>query len=513
MALVVHYESDFVELTDFEIHAPTVRLLPRAWCRRLGLVVLNRVEAADRAPAVVAMVAPEDQTTAEEVARLLGRPIHVRRLTRYEVDHALNLGWDGPESLGNEGNGRVLRAPGPLLRPESSAVDLVDRLLIDAIHSSASDIHLETYAHDVDLRLRIDGRMEQVFTHITPDNVAEVVARLKVLANLDIAERWKAQDGRFRVTLVQGAETRVVDLRINTAPSPAGQDVVLRILDATRGLLPLQALGLTPALLKEWRKLIHNPEGMLLVTGPTGSGKTTTLYASLAELVAEGRKIVTAEDPIEYVVDHVNQKQVSPQMGWAELLRAALRQNPDVLFFGELRDKDSAANATSAAATGHLVLSTLHTSDTVGVIPRLRGIGLEDMDIAEALLGVLAQRLFRRVCAACAEPRPPTATQVALFGPLLEGGAFRQGRGCAACKGTGYRGRVGVYELLVCDVGFGDLITEGASTNTLRAHARKQGQRLLAEEALDRARDGVTSLEEIERNIPYRQILAARAPR
>jgi type II secretory ATPase GspE/PulE/Tfp pilus assembly ATPase PilB-like protein len=222
---------------------------------------------------------------------------------------------------------------------------------------------------------------------------------------------------------------------------------------------------------------------------------------------------VTAEDPIEYVVDHVNQKQVSPQMGWAELLRAALRQNPDVLFFGELRDKDSAANATSAAATGHLVLSTLHTSDTVGVIPRLRGIGLEDMDIAEALLGVLAQRLFRRVCAACAEPRPPTATQVALFGPLLEGGAFRQGRGCAACKGTGYRGRVGVYELLVCDVGFGDLITEGASTNTLRAHARKQGQRLLAEEALDRARDGVTSLEEIERNIPYRQILAARAPR
>ncbi len=348
MALVVHYESEFVELTDFEVHSPTVRLLPRAWCRRLGLVVLNRVDAADRAPAVVAMVAPEDQTTAEEVARLLGRPIHVRRLTRYEVDHALNLGWDGPESLGNEGNGRVLRSPGPLLRPESSAVDLVDRLLIDAIHSGASDIHLETYAHDVDLRLRIDGRMEQVFTHITPDNVAEVVARLKVLANLDIAERWKAQDGRFRVTLVQGAETRVVDLRINTAPSPAGQDVVLRILDATRGLLPLQALGLTPALLKEWRKLIHNPEGMLLVTGPTGSGKTTTLYASLAELVAEGRKIVTAEDPIEYVVDHVNQKQVSPQMGWAELLRAALRQNPDVLFFGELRDKDSAANATSA---------------------------------------------------------------------------------------------------------------------------------------------------------------------
>ncbi|MFZ5476639.1 MAG: GspE/PulE family protein [Myxococcota bacterium] len=500
----------FAELSSLDVHPPSVRLLPRAFCRRAGVFVAGVVDPLGKDPVVLGMAHPDDVAAAELAARMLGRPVEVVRLTRYEVDRAVTLGFDGVAALGVEGAGRVVALPVAEPGPGSSASDLLDHVLADAVAAGASDIHLETYAHDVDVRFRVDGMLRQTFTQVTPANVAEVVSRVKVLAGLDIAERLRAQDGRFRVTFTRGETPRAVDFRVSVVPSPAGEDVVMRILDASRGLLPLGGLGMAPDVLETWRRLVDNPEGLLLVTGPTGSGKTTTLYASLAAAVEDHRKIVTAEDPVEYVLDHVNQKQVTPHLAFADLLRASLRQNPDVLLFGELRDRESVATAAAAAATGHLVLSTLHTHDTVGVVPRLRGMGLEAVDVAEALLGALAQRLVRAVCAGCAEDLAPTAAQRVLFGRLLDGRRFVAGRGCEACRGTGYRGRFGVYELLVADTGFEDLVADGAPTHELRAHARARGQRTLADDALDKAAAGRTTLDEVVRCVPYRQIVAVR---
>jgi type II secretory ATPase GspE/PulE/Tfp pilus assembly ATPase PilB-like protein len=507
---LVRLRPGFFELDDFTLHPPSVRMLNRSFCRRAGLLILGEVRPGSE-PITLAMVHPEELSTAEEVARQLLRPVEVVRLTRYEIDRGLILALDGVAGLGEETVGRVLHLPLPPTRAGSSATELVDRMLVDAVEAGASDIHLERYGHDVDLRLRVDGLLKQIFTHITPENVAEVVARVMVLAELDVADRGRPQDGRIRITLVGPDLPRTIDLRVNVAPSPAGQDLVIRVLDARRGLLPLRALGLAPELLARWQRVLLNPGGLLLVTGPTGSGKTTTLYASLTALVSDGRKIITAEDPIEYVLDHVNQKQASAQLPFSELLRAALRQNPDVLLFGELRDADAAATAVAAAATGHLVLSTLHTADAVGVIPRLRGMGVSDIDLGEALLGVLAQRLLRRVCVGCAQPAEPTAAQLHLFGEALEGRSFVKGAGCPTCGGTGYKGRVGTYELLLVDQGFSERIIEGAPGSALRAYAASQGHLTLVDDALNQAAAGLTTLDELERTIPLRQLTQLRS--
>jgi type II secretory ATPase GspE/PulE/Tfp pilus assembly ATPase PilB-like protein len=262
-------------------------------------------------------------------------------------------------------------------------------------------------------------------------------------------------------------------------------------------------------MLARFRQLIANPEGMVLVTGPTGSGKTTTLYAALHQLRDARRKIVSAEDPIEYLVDKINQRQISAQMSMSQLLRALLRQDPDVMLFGEVRDLDSAQTAVRAAATGHLVLGTLHTRDAIGAVVRLRGIGLRDDQIGDALLAVVAQRLVRRVCTSCARPAPPTPAQERLFGSLLEGVSQLRGAGCSRCEGTGYKGRTGIFELLVVDEALQDRLSEGTRAPLLREHVREGGFTTLVEDGLAKVHGGGTTLEELVRCIPYRQIEAA----
>jgi type II secretory ATPase GspE/PulE/Tfp pilus assembly ATPase PilB-like protein len=500
------HEPSFSELAQHALDRASIRLLPEPFCRRNHVVVLGKVDrAASHEPVTLGMLMPEDQATQLHIADFLQRPVRVVRLNRYEIKSALEAGFGAGVAVTAD---LVIR-PRPR-SPQPDAVELVDRMLLDAVARKASDIHVETYAEDVDLRFRVDGILHQVYTDISPANVDEVVSRIKVLAQLDIAERRRPQDGRIRALIDPDGVQKVIDFRISVVPSPWGEDVVIRLLDASLGLLPVRRLGMSADAEALFLQLMTNPEGLVLVTGPTGSGKTTTLYAALAQLNDGRRKIITAEDPIEYFVPKVNQKQVSEQLTHPVLLRALLRQDPNVMLVGELRDRETGSMALNAAATGHLVLGTLHTADAVGTVARLRGLGLDDTEIADALLAVLAQRLVRRVCASCSRPCAATPEQIALLGPLLDGVELREGQGCDECQHTGYRGRVGIYELLLADPGLQDLIVAGAHGVKLRAHARARGFHTLVEDALVKIAAGATTVDELVRVVPYRHIVAAR---
>lgn len=497
----------FSELSQFTLDRPSLRLLPESFCRRNKVVVLGHVDPdAQNAPVTVGMVQPDNRVILELVTDFLRRPLQPVRLNHYEIESALEVGFGaGPRVTAD----LTLKAHVPLAATPS-AVELVDHVLATAVELKASDIHLEGYFDDVDLRYRIDGILHQSYTDIDPRSLPEVVSRIKLLAGLDITERRRPQDGRLRA-LLEGTEGRkLVDYRVSVVPSPVGEDVVVRILDSSVGLVPVEKLGMSPAMQTLFLQLLSNPEGLVLVTGPTGSGKTTTLYSALARLNDGRRKIITAEDPIEYYVPKVNQKQVTQQMAHATLLRAMLRQDPNVMLVGEVRDLETGSMALAAASTGHVVLGTLHTADAVGSVARLRGLKLDDVDISDSLLAVLAQRLVRRICERCVTPVPPTAEQEALLGPLLKGIQPHAGKGCEACHHTGYRGRSGIFELLLVDPDLQDLIARGAPTVELRRHARAHGLRTLVEDAMDKVAARMTTLAELVRVVPYRHILATR---
>ncbi len=340
-----------------------------------------------------------------------------------------------------------------------------------------------------------------------------VVSRVKVLAGLDITERRAPQDGRFRVRLEQRRSTAPVpiDLRVSTAPGVHGEDVVMRVLRTAGGVVPLDALGLDPEREVVLEALLDNPEGLLLVTGPTGSGKTTTLYVALDHVRDGAKKVLTAEDPVEVALPKVNQKQVSPVCGMAELARAFLRQDPDIILIGELRDAETAETAIKGASTGHLVLSTLHTGDAWGSVQRLEGLGVDEASVAEVLLGVVAQRLVRKLCPHCAQPVSPTEKQRAVFGSLLAGVFPRGPRGCPECGDSGYKGRIGLFELLVVDERLQDEIMAGRPGARVRADLRRRGHVTLVGDGLRRVREGMTSLAELQRVLPFRAIEAERA--
>ncbi|NTX00500.1 GspE/PulE family protein [Myxococcus sp. CA040A] len=500
----------FAELAQFTLDRASLRLLPESFCRRNQVVVLGKVDPeAPDVPVTVGTTNPDNGPILELVTEFLRRPLNTVRLNPYEIESALEVGFGaGPRVTAD-----IVLKPGLKLTHSPTTVELVEHVLFSAVEMKASDIHVESYFDDVDLRYRVDGILHQSYTDIDPRSLPGVISRVKVLAGLDITERRRPQDGRLRALVERPEGRKVVDFRVSVVPSPAGEDVVIRILDASVGLVPVEKLGLSPAMQAVFLQLLSNPEGLVLVTGPTGSGKTTTLYSALARLNDGRRKIVTAEDPIEYYVPKVNQKQVTPQMPYATLLRALLRQDPNVLLVGEIRDLETGSMALTAAATGHVVLGTLHTADAVGAVARLRGLGLDDVDVADSLLAVLTQRLVRRICEQCVEDTKPTPEQTKLLGRLLDGVHTRAGRGCPACNHTGYRGRSGIFELLVVDPDLQDLIAHGEPTVRLRRHARKHGLRTLMEDGLDKVNAGTTTVAELVRVVPYRHILTTRDER
>ena len=379
---------------------------------------------------------------------------------------------------------------------EAPVVRLVNLLLLEALDARASDVHLEGYPDGLRVRYRVDGVLQDAPSP-PPHLTAAVVSRLKIMAELDIAERRLPQDGRIRLRL----QNRQVDVRVSTLPTLRGESVVLRLLDKERGRIALTALGMASDTMERFREVIQRPHGIVLATGPTGSGKTTTLYAAV-DLIRTGReKILTVEDPVEYQLPGVPQVPVNEKAGvtFATALRALLRQDPDVMLVGEIRDPETAEIATQAALTGHLVLSTLHTNDAPTALTRLLDLDVAAYLVASTVDAVLAQRLVRVICADCRGPVQLDAAAARLLEPA--GGPARawRGAGCGSCRGTGYRGRTGIYELLVMDDDLRVEVQRRRGSGELRQMAVAAGMRTLQEDGLRLVREGVTTLEEVLR--------------
>jgi general secretion pathway protein E len=380
---------------------------------------------------------------------------------------------------------------------EAPVVRLVNLLIEEAVNAEASDIHIEPFEDTLRVRYRIDGLL---YDQESPPRrlQAAVTSRIKIMAEMNIAERRLPQDGRIRVTL----HSRRVDIRVSTVPTIHGESIVMRLLDRSSVFLPFDRLGFARPTAAAFERLIRRPHGILLVTGPTGSGKTTTLYAALDKINSPDKKIITVEDPVEYQLKGVNQIPVKPKIGlsFASGLRHIVRQDPDVIMVGEIRDLETAEIAIQSALTGHLVFSTLHTNDAPGAVTRLQDMGCEPYLVSSVLDGVLAQRLVRRVCAQCRVPHVPDPADLVAIGVADAAGVplFR-GAGCDACRGTGYRGRTGIYELFVLSEDVRSLILRKAPTGEIRRRATESGMVNLRDDGWAKARAGITTVEEILR--------------
>lgn len=385
---------------------------------------------------------------------------------------------------------------------EASVVKLVNDILSEAVSERATDVHVEPYEHDLVVRYRIDGVLQRANVASTISRFGPaIISRLKIMANLNIAEKRKPQDGRitFR-SRVPGRPAEEIDLRVSTIPMLFGEGVVLRILSKAAVLMSLDQLGMPAGVLGMWADLINRPHGILLVTGPTGSGKSTTLYASLNKIVSDEIKAITVEDPVEYHVKGVNQIQVNHQVGldFAAGLRAILRHDPDVVMIGEIRDKETAETAIQASLTGHLVFSTLHTNDAAGATTRLLDMGVEPFLVSSSVEGILAQRLVRRVCRECAAPHVPQPGDIPADFVVTPETKLVHGAGCRACRNTGFRGRIGVYELLRMSDRTRELVMQRTNARAIAQHAKAEGNlSSLREDGYTKAAAGHTTLAEV----------------
>ena len=373
-------------------------------------------------------------------------------------------------------------------------VRLVHSIIEQAVLEGASDIHIEPMEHEVRVRYRIDGKLQQ-FQTIPKGAQSAVVTRVKIISGLNIAEKRVPQDGRCDVTI----RDKELNLRVSTLPTVHGEKAVIRILDKSSFLLPKEKLGFTEANLAKFDKLLLNPHGIILITGPTGSGKSTTLYTMLSELNKVTENIVTVEDPVEYVIAGLNQVQVNVKAGltFAGALRSFLRQDPDIIMLGEIRDSETADIALRAAITGHLVLSTLHTNDAVSSISRLVDMGIEPYMVAVSLVGVISQRLVRRLCTRCAEEYTPEAHELELLGIERNDTSFKRPVGCSYCNNVGYKGRLAVHEVLVIDNNHREMISRDASVRELTDYSLKNGMTTLQEECIRLLDQKITSVEEV----------------
>jgi general secretion pathway protein E len=503
--------SSFAKVIDLaEAHASAdfVQRVPIHFARQKKVLGL----ATDGPMLRLAMVDPNDQQTVDVLRRWLGGAVEVvaadpRQLTATisiaygqqtgaaqafveKLDRASVMeqvmGMDAREDLLNVSD----RAP---------VIKLVNLILFEAVQQQASDIHIQPYEDRLVVRMRIDGILFDVFN--LPSGVQEeVVSRVKVMSRMNIAEKRIPQDGRATVQVGD----RVIDLRVSTVPASHGERVVIRLLDKSARLYTLNELGLDPQALKRFRRLISVEHGLVLVTGPTGSGKTTTLYAALGQVNSTERNIITLEDPVEYQLDGISQIQISEKKGmtFASGLRSVLRQDPDIIMIGEIRDHETAVMAIQAALTGHLVFSTLHTNDAASAVTRLLDLGIEPYLVGSSLIGVLAQRLVRRVCSQCGQPYVPEASELETldYSPTAEEvAAYRKGAGCEACRDTGYHGRAGCFELLTVDSEVRRLVTAHATAAQINEAARAAGMQSLRDDGLAKVAAGQTTLDEVMR--------------
>jgi general secretion pathway protein E len=480
--------------------------VPYAFAKANGIVVTGLGDG------VAEAVMRHDATagTLAEVRRALGVPIHAQRVSTGDFDERISALYNGAgegaaalaDDLAQDLDLSRLLQEIPrvedLLDSQNDAplIRLINALLTQALREGASDIHIEPFESRSVVRLRIDGILCDLIEPARALHTA-IVSRIKIMAQLDIAEKRLPQDGRIALR----AAGKPIDVRVSTIPTGHGERVVLRLLDKQAGRLDLARLGMDPSTLAQMDALIHEPHGIILMTGPTGSGKTTTLYAALSRLDPKALNIMTVEDPIEYDLDGISQTQTNSRidMSFARALRTILRQDPDVIMIGEIRDLESAEIAIQASLTGHLVITTLHTNDAVSAVTRLVDMGVEPFLLASSLIGIGAQRLVRKLCLACREPLQPDAAQVRSLGLDPASGHYHTPRGCPACNRSGYKGRTGIYELLSVNDELRRLIHDRVDEQTLREHASACGMGSLRADGMRLAAAGTVSLEEVLR--------------
>ena len=517
------YRVPAVDLAGFEFDAAVVGLIPAATARKHRVLALSR----SGAVLTVAMTDPGNVIAMDDIRFLTGCNVAPQVASEASVDGAIRslygarrdatdarqdqAGAAGDALPAAGGGVEILDAPdadveGAAAGPqaaEAPVVRLVNGLLAAAVQRGASDVHVEPYDAEFRIRFRIDGMLYPV--PAPPVTLRDaVISRLKIMANLDIAEKRLPQDGRLRARFRAGGVRREIDVRVSSLPTLFGEKIVLRLLDRERLTLDMTKLGFDDQSLERFEAAIRSPRGMVLVTGPTGSGKTNTLYSSIAGINSPQTNILTAEDPVEFNMRGVNQVQIREGIGlsFAAALRSFLRQDPNVILVGEIRDAETAEVAIKAALTGHLVLSTLHTNDAPSSVARLLNMGVEPFLVTSALNVVCAQRLVRCICRECAAaaPLPRTALRDIGYSDQESAAVVPQaGRGCAACNGTGYKGRVGLFEVMAATPALQQMILAGSSTYDLSRQALAEGMVTLRRSGLRKIADGVTTVEEIVR--------------
>lgn len=488
----------FVSSDEFSAQAPEVEGLQNDFLRTHHIYPMRL----DDASLTVAMAKPDDAFILKALALATGLTVHPCVALETDIDRALAANdevVEGDESSDFESDAGDFVEHLKDLASEAPVIRLVNQLIGKVIELRASDIHLEPFDDGLHVRYRVDGVIATAEV-VAPQLSAAVNSRVKLMAHLDIAERRLPQDGRIK-TRVKGRE---LDLRVSTVPTVHGESVVMRVLDRTSVRYSLESMGFAPDTLERFNLLLARPHGILLITGPTGSGKTTTLYSALSKLDADAHKIITVEEPVEYQLEGINQIQVHQQIGlsFARALRSILRQDPDIIMIGEMRDGETAQIAVQSALTGHLVLSTLHTNTAAGAIVRLQDMGIEPYLITSSVNGVLSQRLVRRLCSHCKqayELEPSLHISSGLQRRGLNPSHLYKSVGCEQCRQTGYSGRCGIHELLVLDDVMRRGILDGLDAASLHTKATTAGMHTLYEDGLHKVADGVTSLDELLR--------------
>jgi len=500
-----HYNVPAIDISDVRVAEDVIALVPADVASRFQIIPVKR----EGRRLTIATSNPSDIFVLDDVKFITGCQITAVVASEAAIKRAIDKYYDNADSLRNvlqgmEDDLEIVEesddedtSPGLDGAEEAPVVKFVNTLLSDAVRRGASDIHIEPYEKILRVRFRIDGKLYEMMS--PPYRLrSAIISRLKIMADLDIAERRRPQDGRIKIRLLG----RTVDLRVSTCPVIFGEKIVMRILDKTNLSLDMTKLGFQQQPLKDFEDAIEKPFGIVLVTGPTGSGKTTTLYSALSRINRPDTNIMTAEDPVEYNLDGINQVNVNDDVGlsFAAALKSFLRQDPNIIMVGEIRDFDTGSIAVKAALTGHLVLSTIHTNDAPSTINRLIDMGIEPFLVGSSVNLILAQRLVRRVCSKCAEPLTMTVETMESLGlrpEHLRNSKVMKGRGCFECSNTGYKGRVGVYEVMKITIGLRELILKRANATELRRAAIREGMISLRMDALMKLLAGHTSPEEV----------------
>ena len=500
----------FVNLTDISVPEEIVQLLPESVARENTIFPLSESGGTLR----IATCDPTDMDAQEKLRFILNREIEMALAVREQIVESINRHYglsdgESADSMLQEFTDTAIDFTETAVEQQAAAaqednsdapvVKLVNLIITEAVQLRASDIHIEPFEDRIRIRYRIDGRL------VERDNpprrlLGAMLSRIKILSKLDIAERRRPQDGRIKLT----ADGKDYDLRVSVLPTNHGQSVVMRILDKDNIKVGIRQLGLSENDFRQFKNLIRRPNGIILVTGPTGSGKTTTLYAALNELNRPDTKIITAEDPVEYYLAGINQVEIKHQIGldFARVIRAMLRQAPNVILVGEMRDTETAQMGIQASLTGHLVFSTLHTNDAPGAVTRMIDMGVPAYLVASSVIAVLAQRLVRVNCTKCKQPHQPLDTELEAAGitpEMMQGATFMKGRGCSNCQKKGYKGRLGIFELMVMNNKIRELAFQGAATQDIRRAAVSSGMKVMFDDGIQKTLRGITTLDEVFR--------------